>query len=831
MNENWINKKSQLWYEGSENKVYYCFKQQENVTDQYSAAIKEIQAFYGIDFIPILKDVKKYKDSKKSAPLLTLYEVYARQSVLDERLPETKEIKSRNDYYKVFDPTGDQQDQDKKTEDEAKREEERRKQLEDPYVKEAEIKSQKKPYAFGDILKEDIITKETKEEIQNQFFGKMVKDPKTGKETFKAGGLLREKIEKNTKTAEQFYTNILDRLSLKNIIGISLSQFAKWLNGEPVDVECVALNFKNSLLCASVKDPKDVPKSFEEAWSFPDFKFDLSALDTEQLAFDFLKVLETTVRNIIQDFIFNIIDIIYQEFAKILDGNFNFNKYILPCKENSLDSIFDKTERKTLEEVLDVNNKDFEKTFKNDILSKNLQMGYKDYLSIVDETLKNLTPRELDGLYNGIISGDAFDLLKDIVNKYNGNQNLDDAEYISLFTNYKSYVYDFTTKNESNYIFTCNHPSFIDAERQALVDQGFSEDEAQDFIDTKKAAWLKSAKEMCNFLRNSVKTVETKEEIDPTTAYRLVVGKNIDNIFDSIEKNLQSNAQTSVKKISSMSGDLSIAANYLYPIKDRDMNDFKFIKTAINQTKPPEPPGGFDIRGIIDFFDNMAETNQPQTFYEKFLDEEDVSYNRYTYQSLDSPNRWVYISAIENRTDRQQNEAIVNEEDLIEDKDDLHIFVLESNKILYYDKDNVNKDDPGLLFNGFSEIILPGNSNISSLTELLLQKCNQLPQSYRDSLVLNKTVKDSDIFFEVYRAIEADADLKSIGNNKFEFNISYDLFFEALSKNKDNLSSPFFRFINPEKDSSLKINQFNSLKFLNFEKIKIRLKKELKVIR
>jgi hypothetical protein len=201
MDESWITKVKKLWYEPSENKAYYTFQAVDTVIDQYSLAVKEIEAFYGLDFSPILKYIKSYTDSRPETPMLMLFSVTAPQSVLDEKLPETKSITSRNDYYIVFDPTFEERDKEQAKQEEEQRkkeieEEEKRQQknqqLENPYVKQKQIKSQKNPYVFGDILKKDIVDKETIEEIQNQYFGKTQKDPKTGKITYTAGDLLRK---------------------------------------------------------------------------------------------------------------------------------------------------------------------------------------------------------------------------------------------------------------------------------------------------------------------------------------------------------------------------------------------------------------------------------------------------------------------------------------------------------------------------------------------------------------------------------------------------------------------------------------------------------------
>jgi hypothetical protein len=133
------------------------------------------------------------------------------------------------------------------------------------------------------------------------------------------------------------------------------------------------------------------------------------------------------------------------------------------------------------------------------------------------------------------------------------------------------------------------------------------------------------------------------------------------------------------------------------------------------------------------------------------------------------------------------------------------------------------------LFNGFSEIDLSQGLTAYSLTGLLLQKTNFLPVSYRDSLLDNKeNIKDSDIFFDIYKAIEKDCDFFGTSD---EYNMSYDLFFEFVPKIIDNTRNPLFVFVNPDKDDSLNINKFRKLKFLNFEKIKQDLKKELKVIK
>jgi len=503
-------------------------------------------------------------------------------------------------------------------------------------------------------------------------------------------------VTNQNKTLEGVWNNIASKINFDNLKSFVLSNLIKLSNGEINDVECFATDLTNELLCAKLTSPTNI----KENNNSPKLNLDLSGY-LDFLTFNFFEILEKTIENIAKELIKYYVDKLIHEYIKLLDKDLNINRFIHPCNDDKDKFNTDQQRRISLYEAIDLNNKDFKDTFENDIIAKNMNLGYTDYLKCVDLVLNELTPRELNGLYNSVVTGEAIDKIKDIFKYITGESSDNDQDYIDLFANYKQYTNTLSFEETNKYlpILNCNHLSVLEIKEQRLQDLGYDQQLIDNFINSQKNTVKTTSKIICDFLQRKTIKIISEEKINNSDIVKKTINKNIDNIFNSLEKNIQQSNNQILKRLFKTNGDLTIAAFYLY--KD---NIYKppLVPTKINNFFNEQIKQ--DDQSIGDFYTNFINSNNDESnnFFEKYLKNQQYfkinkyiptkTFNRFEYNS-EPQNEQNNIVQFNNKIVANNTEIITNNDqfELLSDFIDNKLIGLPNNYIASI-KDNLKSE-------------------------------------------------------------------------------------------------------------------------------------------
>jgi len=554
-------------------------------------------------------------------------------------------------------------------------------------------------------------------------------------------------VTNQNKTLEGVWNNIASKINFDNLKSFVLSNLIKLSNGEINDVECFATDLTNELLCAKLTSPTNI----KENNNSPKLNLDLSGY-LDFLTFNFFEILEKTIENIAKELIKYYVDKLIHEYIKLLDKDLNINRFIHPCNDDKDKFNTDQQRRISLYEAIDLNNKDFKDTFENDIIAKNMNLGYTDYLKCVDLVLNELTPRELNGLYNSVVTGEAIDKIKDIFKYITGESSDNDQDYIDLFANYKQYTNTLSFEETNKYlpILNCNHLSVLEIKEQRLQDLGYDQQLIDNFINSQKNTVKTTSKIICDFLQRKTIKIISEEKINNSDIVKKTINKNIDNIFNSLEKNIQQSNNQILKRLFKTNGDLTIAAFYLY--KD---NIYKppLVPTKINNFFNEQIKQ--DDQSIGDFYTNFINSNNDESnnFFEKYLkNQQYFKINKYI--PTKTFNRFEYNSEPQNEQNnivQFNNKIVANNTEIITNNDQFELL-----------SDFIDNKLIGLPNNYIASI----KNNLKSEIEIWNDYYSFLNDNFKLAINSNKQYYIlSDFFIE-----EIIQEIKNIKNtNKFKF--------------------------------------------------------------
>lgn len=554
-------------------------------------------------------------------------------------------------------------------------------------------------------------------------------------------------VTNQNKTLEGVWNNIASKINFDNLKSFVLSNLIKLSNGEINDVECFATDLTNELLCAKLTSPTNI----KENNNSPKLNLDLSGY-LDFLTFNFFEILEKTIENIAKELIKYYVDKLIHEYIKLLDKDLNINRFIHPCNDDKDKFNTDQQRRISLYEAIDLNNKDFKDTFENDIIAKNMNLGYTDYLKCVDLVLNELTPRELNGLYNSVVTGEAIDKIKDIFKYITGESSDNDQDYIDLFANYKQYTNTLSFEETNKYlpILNCNHLSVLEIKEQRLQDLGYDQQLIDNFINSQKNTVKTTSKIICDFLQRKTIKIFSEEKINNSDIVKKTINKNIDNIFNSLEKNIQQSNNQILKRLFKTNGDLTIAAFYLY--KD---NIYKppLVPTKINNFFNEQIKQ--DDQSIGDFYTNFINSNNDESnnFFEKYLkNQQYFKINKYI--PTKTFNRFEYNSEPQNEQNnivQFNNKIVANNTEIITNNDQFELL-----------SDFIDNKLIGLPNNYIASI----KNNLKSEIEIWNDYYSFLNDNFKLAINSNKQYYIlSDFFIE-----EIIQEIKNIKNtNKFKF--------------------------------------------------------------
>ena len=598
-------------------------------------------------------------------------------------------------------------------------------------------------------------------------------------------GATREHIVKQSKTLEGLYENVVSKLNFKNLKSFTVQNISKYAGGDTFDVECLALDISNEFLCAQISDPGMLPKN-AKGQGAPGFRFNLDDF-LNSLVFDFFGILEKTVHNIVKELIANYIRAIIRAWTKFLDQNMNVNRYISPCNDNMGRFNDNQQRRLSLGEVINLQDKDFKETFKSDMVARNFGLGYDEYLIGVDKTLAAMTPREMNGLYNKVIAGEALDKIKDIFDKITGKPSDNDGDYIDLFSNYRQFV-NFNSMSEENrslYIFNCNHTTFFDIQKEQLLSLGHSSDSVEHFIETRKAALKETAKLVCDFLQRKATTVVTKEEPQNSDIVKKTLSRNIDTVFDSIEKSLRETNSAKFRSLSILSGELTLAAYGLYRNDEDYESPPPLIFERLTKEVTTVPPGLGNGNYYINQFENRGE--EQTNFYEKYVIGNNYrKIDSYKVEFDPSQAQWMF------KTDSD------------------------------FDTVTIRASEMSVISDSGRPILVPRTENapITKLSSFLLTKLKDTSEAYQQNIIQeinseNKPIEEL-ILNEFYLLMNNQVTNSRPGNNTKKYYILDDFFLEDIVRGK-------------RENKDLNKYNFSNINFLDFTRSKQDLRTVFKI--
>jgi hypothetical protein len=313
------------------------------------------------------------------------------------------------------------------------------------------------------------------------------------------------------------YVGKLDLYLLLNQLVSKISSFS------PVNFNDFIQNIDETTMLLSCLWPENADKINNK--TNKEQNFDLG-LELESLFLDFYKFYRDSIRQFLENIVFQIIQKYFLQILDFIDCN-KINKCVIPCspENNPYKNLFASIKIKE--------GKNTELFLLNKIKQEDLSISQQDLKKIYQSSLSLLVPEQIDCLFNGFISSDIIKALMDLFNSQSSEQ-VNETKIINIFKDTDQIIEIVPGLSDLLPATPCGQISLEGVARLKLKNEGKTPEEIDNIIQTTINESNGKLQEIARILNNVKFDLIDLNLIQNSPITNTLLLKGIDSLFNSL---------------------------------------------------------------------------------------------------------------------------------------------------------------------------------------------------------------------------------------------------------------------------------------------------------
>lgn len=276
-------------------------------------------------------------------------------------------------------------------------------------------------------------------------------------------------------------------------------------------------------------------------------------MELDELILDFFADFRKAILDALKTVVLLIVQRFFLDILNYIDCN-KINKCIVPCSQerNPYKTLFGK--------VLIKEGKNTLSFLESKVKKFDFDLSRDEFKKYFNYTIENLTPDEIECLLNGVMSSNVVKFLIDLFKSLFG-KDIDEIETVFLFDGFKDVVDVSFASSDLAPINPCGNLSLEALARIKLKNEGKTEQEIEDTIQTTISQNFETLTKLSDILQNISQLISFPEDSPNAEITKTIINNSIDSFFKSLDQIQVSNRSILKNILLSLTGE-TICAVY-----------------------------------------------------------------------------------------------------------------------------------------------------------------------------------------------------------------------------------------------------------------------------